>query len=320
MVPPDQASVPDEEYLHYRVFLLRCQGNDIPVAHVAAGNLLLLGDLAYAVQKFPVLDGLFEFQIFRCPLHLFFQFSQHRRVISVQERQRLLHRFSVGFFGNISLAGRRALMNMVVQAGAVLSDHFGQRPVAGTDPVQLVDQLDGILHRSRAGVRSKVFCMVLVHPARKEHPWIFLLHRYLDKRIGLVIHEHGIVLRSVLLDEVALQYQCFQFRICDDIFKSGDVGHHLVDLDAPVPAGLEILAHTVFQGNSFSHIDNRVLLVMHQIDARLRRKLFQFLLYIKRHFFLLFPKRHTCRAALPFKKRGLLQAPFSSYSANINSS
>ena len=83
---------------------------------------------------------------------------------------------------------------------------------SGLDKLQsaIVDQINGILYRSCAGIRSIVFCFVFVHLSGKQHSWEILLNRYLDERICLIIHEHGIVFGPMLLDQIALQNQSLQ--------------------------------------------------------------------------------------------------------------
>ena len=49
MVPADQLALPDKEHLHHRVLLVPGHGNDVPVLPAAAGDLLFLGHLLYAV-------------------------------------------------------------------------------------------------------------------------------------------------------------------------------------------------------------------------------------------------------------------------------
>ena len=86
--------------------------------------------------------------------------------------------------------------------------------------------------------------------------------------------------------EVALQDQSLQLGICDDIFKSGDLFHHLFLTDSQITAALKILAHPVFQADGLAHIDDGVVSIVHDIDTGPGRQLFQFFLYVK-HVFLL---------------------------------
>jgi hypothetical protein len=56
---------------------------------------------------------------------------------------------------------------------------------------------------------------------------------------------------------------------------------HLSDLLGMIAAVLEVLPNPVFQDNCFAHIDDFILGIPHDIDARLRREFFQFFFYIK---------------------------------------
>ena len=72
----------------------------------------------------------------------------------------------------------------------------------------------------------------------------------------------------MFLDQVALQNECLQLRICDDVLKPGDPRDHLFDLRSLVAAALEILAHTVLQAYGFSYIYDLIVLIMHEINSR----------------------------------------------------
>ena len=51
------------------------------------------------------------------------------------------------------------------------------------------------------------------------------------------------------------------------------MAHHPGNLRRQIPAVLKILAHPVFQPDSFAYIDNFIPFIVHQIDAGFRRKL-----------------------------------------------
>ena len=165
-------------------------------------------------------------------------------------------------------------MDVIIQAGTLLPDITGQPAVTAADLVQLPDQLDGILHGPCTGVGAEILRLILCHPADHHHPRKRLVHRHLYKWIGLIIHQHGIVFGTVLFDQITLQHQCLQLGICYDIFKPGDMSHHLLNLHALIPAALKILPHPVFQADRLSHIDDLILLIMHDIDAGLTGQLF----------------------------------------------
>ena len=73
MFSSDQLSPSDKKYLDYRIPVIAGQRNDVLILPITFFHFLLGCDLLYAVIQIPVSDGLFKFQIFRCPLHFLFQ-------------------------------------------------------------------------------------------------------------------------------------------------------------------------------------------------------------------------------------------------------
>ena len=85
----------------------------------------------------------------------------------------------------------------------------------------------------------------------------------------------------MLLDQVVLQHQGLQLRIRHDIFEAGDLPDHLVDLRAPAHDLAEVGPDPVVEVDGFSHVDNGVLIVVHDIYPGLWGQFFQFLLNIE---------------------------------------
>ncbi len=139
-------------------------------------------------------------------------------------------------------------MDMIIQTRSLFSDIPRQISACRYGSYRVSAAVQSYLSRLRHWYRDQnTSALVLFHLSGKQDPRIMLLHRHFDKRIGLVILQHRIVFRTMLLDQVTLQHQCFQFRICHDIFKTPNLRHHLFDLGSLVPAGLKILPHPVFQ-------------------------------------------------------------------------
>ena len=290
MLPPDQLAATYKKDLHHRVVFIPRQSDDVLILPVAVRNLLLLGHLLHAVVQIPVTDRILKFQIFRRLLHLLLQAVQDRGKISIQEIQRLLHLCTVFFLRNITLAGRHALANMIIQTGPLQPDVPRQNPVTGSQLIQLIDQLNGILHRKRGGKRPEIPGFILFHLPGKKHPGKILPHGYLNIRIGFVILQHGVVLRIMLLDQVVFQHQRLQLRVGHNILEAGDLCHHFFDFRAFVRAFPEIGTHPVSQTDRLAYINNGVVLIMHDVNSRLCRKLFQFFLNLK-HSLLPFPEK-----------------------------
>ena len=185
--PSDQLAVPNEKHLHHRLGAVPVQGDDVLVLPHAVRDLLLLGHLLHTVVQIPIDSGILKIQFLRGSLHFPFQLLQDRGVVSAQKLQRLAHLLPVLFPGHISLAGSKALFDMVIQAGAVSTDLSGETPVAGPQEVKLIQQIDGILHCRRTGVGTEVPGLILLHGAGKLDPGVILPQSDLNVRVGLVV-------------------------------------------------------------------------------------------------------------------------------------
>ena len=117
---------------------------------------------------------------------LFFQFSNWKSTYSTKNIRMSQNTF-IFLLGNPSLAWCVALLNMIIQAWTVLARIPGQIPITGTQLIQLVQQIYGILYCSRTGVGTKIFRLVLFHGAGKQYPGIFLSQGHFNIGISLVI-------------------------------------------------------------------------------------------------------------------------------------
>ena len=165
--------------------------------------------------------------------------------MSIQETYNFVYGFPILFLRNVSLAWCLALMDMIIQTRSLFPYVFWQRTVTAADMIKLTNQFYRIFHCACTGIRTKIFCLVLLHLSCQHNPRKRLIYCNFYKRITLVIHQHSIILRSVFLYQITLQHQCFQFRICHNVFKSGNMCHHLFYLGTFIPAALKILTHTV---------------------------------------------------------------------------
>ena len=280
--------VPDEKDLHdavrIRILLLDGDAQDVPVLTDALGHLLLLGHLLHALQKVAPADRLLEAQLLRGLLHLLRQVADDRLVVAGQKFQGHVDPLPVILLRDIPRAGPAAAVHVKIQAGPVLPEIPGQDAVTVPEPVHPVDELDRLPHRLRAGKRPEIPGLILLHLPGKQDARIGLPHRHLDVGVGLVVLEHRVVLRAVLLDQVVFQDQRLQLRIRHDILKARDLLHHPVDL-RPSPDDLpEIGADAVVEVHRLAHVNDRVLRVVHDIDPGLCRQFFEFLRKI-RHVF-----------------------------------
>ena len=95
-------------------------------------------------------------------------------------------------------------MDMIIQAGTLFANILRKPAAAGAQTIDFIEQVNGILDCSRTRLWSEIARFILLHRSGKKHSRIILRYRYLDIRISLVIPEHGVVLRAMLLDQIAL--------------------------------------------------------------------------------------------------------------------
>ena len=248
--------------------LVHRHSNDVAVLFSVSSDLLTLSDLADTLDQITISGSIFESHFFGSRHHLVCEFIDRILKIAIQKAEHLLDVFPVLLLIHMTGTGSGTLLHMVIQTWPVLTAVARKVPAAGANLVQFAYQLDHILDRAATGIRTKISVFVLLHLPGKQNSGICLLHRDLDKRIALVILEHRIIFRTVLFDKVALQNECFQFRICNNIFESRYVGDHLLDLGTLVAAALKILPYTVAETDRLAHIDDRIPLVVHNIHTR----------------------------------------------------
>ena len=271
MISSDHFTFPDKKHLYHCIFFIHRHRDHILILSLTSGDFLALTDLLYTLHQIPIFSCFLKAQIFRCREHLLFQFFQKFFVIPIQKIQYTFNLFLIFFFGNITLAGCLTLFDMIVETGTFFADIPGQIPVTGTDMIQFPDQFHRIFHCCGTGIRSEISGLILFHSPHEQYPGIFLIDRYFQIRISLIIFKHGIVFGPVFFNQITFQYQCFQLGICNNILKPCNLLHHLFFFDSEISAALEILPHPVFQADGFSHIDDRILRIVHNINPRFPR-------------------------------------------------
>ena len=85
----------------------------------------------------------------------------------------------------------------------------------------------------------------------------------------LVVPKANVVVWLILLDEVALEHQCFEFRIGDQPIEIYDLRHHDQRLWGLRLSLLKIRTHPVTQRDRLTDVNDLSTLILHQIYARL---------------------------------------------------
>ena len=93
-----------------------------------------------------------------------------------------------------------------------------------------------------------------------------------DVRIALVVAQHHVEARPVLLDEVVLEHQRFDFRARDRDFDTGNGAHHRDGLAIVRAAALEVARDAALQVARFADVEDRAGRVEHAVDTRSMRE------------------------------------------------
>ena len=274
-----ELSVPDKKDLYdavcIRVFVLDGNTEDVAVFAHSLGHLLLLGDLLHALEQITPVDGLLKVHLFRGLFHFFRQIAEDGFVVAGEKFQGHVDPLPVFLCGDLPCAWSAAAVHMEIQAGAVLAEVPGQDAIAVPQAVHAVDQLDRAAHCLGTGKGSEIAGLVFFHLAGEQDAGIGLANRDLDVRIGLIILEQSVVLGTMLLDQVVLQDQRFEFGIRHDILKIADLFDHAVDLGTAAHDFAKIRADAIVEVHRLANINNRILLIVHDINTGLRRQFLQ---------------------------------------------
>ena len=93
-----------------------------------------------------------------------------------------------------------------------------------------------------------------------------LLRVHLDIGIGLVVFEKNVVLGLVFFDERVFERERVHLARRDDVGKVGDILDHAPHLNGLV-GSMKILAHAVFEYARLAHVNDRPVLIEHDIHA-----------------------------------------------------
>ncbi|CRH93743.1 Uncharacterised protein [Chlamydia trachomatis] len=116
------------------------------------------------------------------------------------------------------------------------------------------------------------------------------LSRNFDERIGLVILEHDIVARFVLLNEVNLQEQGLNIGLRHDKFEVLNFRNEGFRLGVMTPT--KIRPNPIFQIFSLTHINNLAIFIFMKVATRAVWQQLQFMFNEFIHRFIL-PKKHS---------------------------
>ena len=281
IISADHFPVADKEALDDRIVSLQVTTQYVFFLAPISGDLLFLSHLLHILIKLLDGSGLLKPPFGSGSFHPLFQILQHHIIPSTQKVHGRIDRLAIFLLAHASLTRCIAQSDLMIQTWPVLANVGRKVSIAGPYAIQFMQQLQGLFHCSRTGIGSKISGLVPLLGSGEHHPGIILLQCHPDKGVGLIVHQHGIILGAIFLDQIAFQNERLQLRIGDGVGKSCNMTHHLHDLWGFPPAVLKILTHPVLQADRFSNVDDLLPVIDHHINTGLSRKFFQFFFDIK---------------------------------------
>ena len=161
VISADELTLAHEEQLHAQARHILPQAEDIHITAVIGNSLLRLVQTCYSLQLVAQPGSLLKGVIIRCLLHLLLQITLQLRGASVQHHADRFNHLMIIRPADVTGAGRKATLNVVVQAWSV-HVHFA----AGTQRKHASQQLYRGMHGAGVGIWSVITGTVTQLPAR----------------------------------------------------------------------------------------------------------------------------------------------------------
>ena len=244
---------------------LGIKGEDVGVAALGGGHLLLLAHLFHGVEQVVERRGFF---IARRGAGCFHPLAQLLRQIFVAALQKQAHGsngFLVAIVGGESLHARpQTAVNVELEAGMRVAAR--QIDVAGRHQKVAMDEVHQPVREVARKVGTEVGRTVLAQAPRDVDARI-LFGGELDIRVSLVVAQQDVVARLPLLDEIVLEREGFFFVVDTDEFEVARLADERAGLGIYEPVFIEVAAHAGAQILGLAHIDHRAVSVLVQVHA-----------------------------------------------------
>ena len=156
---------------------------------------------------------------------------------------------------------------MVIQAGPILSNITGKFPFTSGQFQRQLNCLHQVLCHTTAAVGTVVGCAIIRNFTDHGDARINLPHVQPQIGIALVVLQQNVIFWHITLDKTAFQYQCLEFRRCNDHIKMINMADHQTRFGRMRHRVDKILADAVFQFFCLAHINDIVMLIPHDIHT-----------------------------------------------------
>ena len=145
-------------------------------------------------------------------------------LLPLQEQHGVLEVARVVLLRDEPDARRRAALDLMLQARAAAVLEVAVLALAQLE--QLLQLVQRLAHRARVRIRPEQLRLARARAAVERQPRELMARVELDVRIALVVAQHDVEARPVLLDQVVLEHQRFDFGARDRDLDARDRAHH----------------------------------------------------------------------------------------------
>ena len=189
---------------------------------------------------------------------------------TLQEQHGVLEIPRVVFRADEPDAGSAAPLDLVLEAWPTTI--LEEAVLALAQLEQFLELIQRFAHGSRVRIRAEQLRFGRARPAVESEPREPMLRVEPDVGIALVVAQHHVEAWPMLLDEVVLEHQRFDFRARDGDLDSGDAADHRDGFRVVRAATLEVARHAALQISRLADVDHLAPSVEHAVDARLVRQ------------------------------------------------
>ena len=194
----------DEKDRHAGTEVVGIQRHDVLLGIGGRHDLLFLADSAERPQGIAAFCRRLVAFLLGVGSHLLLQPPFDLAVLPLQQFRRALHGFAVLLARDLPGTDSCATSDLVINAGALLSDISREHARAGGQFQGFIQQSDEGIRSSRAGIRTEVARFIRVSVAGKDQSRI-LAARDFDIRVGFCVLQADIILGGILFDEGILE-------------------------------------------------------------------------------------------------------------------
>ena len=288
LIAAKQLAAAHEKHRRHRVQTAGSYGENVYVQVFRKRGHLSAHELVEHFQLLLVVKRLFVVLALGSRPHAPDKHFFHFFVVPAQKRDDPVHLFFILFPAHTARTRSKTPAYVVVEAGTVRGGNFVHIKTARTQGKRRIDKVGYVPARNALHIRTEILRAVRFQLSHHFHAREVRLYVYADKGIVLVVFEKNVVRRLVLFYQIVFQHQGLYFVARDDVIESVYFGNHARHLFR-LYAGIEVLAHPVFQNFGFADIQNLPRLRIHYVNAAGHGQVFYFLTQniVHRYYFII---------------------------------